>query len=221
MQPRSNHTIAPHPPDIQARRPTPAPWDRPSVAAPDRSAALTDLSATVSHILGLQQVSAGDAELQNRVRHTVVELELLISYLLRTDGSGSCAPPATPQPTADTTRQRAAEHALLGWLAQPTGADELPLANGDAPEPLARLLGELSLSRRDLPAETAVGLDLPVGTTLGHAATEVLLAVKDPAGPRCRSFRAAVLYLRDLDRDRFTWPDAGQIGGASDGEAGR
>jgi len=97
--------------------------------------------------------------------------------------------------------QRAAEQAFLSWLVAPTSADELPLVDGGEPEPLARILVELSLSSRVLPTETAASLGLRDGTTIGHAAVEVLLAVKDPAGPRCRSYRAAVFFLRDLDRD--------------------
>lgn len=208
MQPRSDLAIASRPPDTQARRSASSPR-QPSAPTPrDRCALLTDLSAIVSHILGLQQSHAADAELQNRLRCTVAELERLISYLLRTDGSDTGSPPAAPQPSVNGTRQRAAEHAFLAWLADPTSAEELRLADGDAPEPLARILGELSLSNRVLPAEMSARLSLPDGTTIGRAAAELLLAVKDPGGPRCRSFRAAAFYLRDLDR--FAWADNGK-----------
>ncbi len=194
--------------DTQAHRSAPAPR-RPSLPAPlDRPARLTDLSATVCQIRGLQQIHADDAALQDRLRRTATELESLISHLLRADGAGSR--PDTPPPSS-TPRQRAAEHAFLTWLAQPTSTDELTLVDGDEPEPMAWILGELSLSRRLLPAETAAGLRLPAGTTIGHAAAEVLLAVKDPAGPRCRSFRAAVFYLRDLDHDHLAWQGDGQV----------
>jgi len=194
--------------DTHARRSAPAPR-HPELPAPlDGSALLTDLSATVSHILSLQQFHAGDVEVQYRLRRAVAELELLISHLLRTGGSRS---PAAPQPSVSTPRQRAAEQAFLGWLAEPTSADQLPVTDGGRPQPLAQVLGELSLSRRLLPSETAASLGLPAGTTVGHAATEVLLAVKDPAGPRCRSFRAAVYYLRDLDRDHLARQDDGQV----------
>ena len=191
------------PTDTQARRSAPAPR-RPSLpTALDRPARLTDLSAAVGQIRDLQQIHADDDALQDRLRRTATELETIIGHLLRTDNSLSGSPPPARPPSASTPRQRAAEHAFLGWIAQPTSADELPLPNGHGPEPLARILGELSLSKRLLPAQTAARIGLPDGTTIGHAAVEVLLAVKDPAGPRCRSFRAAVYYLRDLDRDRF------------------
>ncbi len=195
--------------DTQVRR-SASPPRHPSLPAPlERSALLTDLSATVCRILGLQQFHADDVALQNRLRRTVAELELLISHLLRTDASGSRP---VPQSSVSTPRQRAAEQAFLTWLAAPTSTDELTLAGDDEPEPLARVLGELSLSSRVLAAGTAARLGLPDGTTIGHAAVELLLAVENPAGPRCRSFRAAVYYLRDLDRELFAWPDAGEVG---------
>ena len=104
------------------------------------------------------------------------------------------------------------EQAFLGWLAEPTSADELPLDHSEGPVPLTRVLGELSLSGRLLPADTAARVGLPDGTTVGHAAAELVFAVLDPAGPRCRSFRAAVYYLRDLDRGRVIEPDDGRVG---------
>lgn len=193
--------------DTHARRSATAPRRPPLPAALDRPARLADLSATVCHIRGLEQIHADDTVLQDRLRRSAADLEAIISHLLRTDTCGSSFPPPAPTSSASTPRQRALEHAFLGWLRQPTSTEELPLANGDGPEPLARILGELSLSNRPLPAQTAAKLGLPDSTTFGHAAVEVLLAVKDPAGPRCRSFRAAVFYLRDLDRDHFVEPN--------------
>jgi len=38
------------------------------------------------------------------------------------------------------------------------------------------------------------------------------MAVNDPAGPRCRSYRAAVYYLRDLDRGHVVQPSDGKVG---------
>lgn len=169
-------------------------------------AVLTGLSATVGQIRVLQQLRVGDAGLDDLLERTATELEMLITRLLHTDSCASGPRPAR-RSAVRTPRQRAAEQAVLAWLAEPTSADELPLSDGGQPAPLARVLGELSLSRRVLPTETAAGIGLPEGATLGHAAAELLIAVRDPAGPRCRSFRAAVLYLRGLDRDRLAEPD--------------
>ncbi len=176
-----------------------------------RAAVLTDLLATVNQILGLQLRHVGDIELQSQLRRAAAELESLISHLLHTDGSGASRPPA-PRSSASTPRRHPAEQAFLVWLAEPTGVDELPVDGTEDREPLARVLGELSLSERILPAETAAAMGLPGGTTVGHAASELLLAVKDPAGPRCRSFRAAVFYLRGRDRGRVIELDAGRVG---------
>ena len=178
---------------------------------PSRLAAvLTDLSATVCQIRGLQQLVIGDDELQRQLRRTVAELESLIDGLLRT-GSGP-NPPSAPRSSANPPPSARAEQAFLGWLAEPTSANELLIAGGDEPVPVTQVLGELSLSRRGLAAETAAKLGLPAGTTVGHVAAELLMAVNDPAGPRCRSYRAAVSYLRDLDRGHVVQPSDGMVG---------
>lgn len=210
MPPQSELAIASRSSDVHGRHLAANPGRRGLSAPLHLSAVLSALSATVSQIRGLQQRHVGDVELEGRLRRTATELESLISALLHTDGSGS-SPPA-PRSSASTPRQWAAEQAFLVWLTKPTSADELPVDGTEGPEPLAQVLGELSPSERVLPAETAARIGLPDGTTVGHAAAELLLVVKDPAGPRCRSFRAAVYYLRDLDRGRFIEPEAGKGG---------
>jgi hypothetical protein len=209
MQPQSDASIHSSPPDGAGRDPTSRSGRRARSAKTNLSAVLTDLSATVCQLRALQQSHADDVELQHRLRHAAAELESIISHLLHTDGSGTSS---SPQRTVSTPRQRAAEQACLVWLAEPTRSHELALAGGGGPEPLARTLGELSRSSRVLPAQMATSLGLCEGTTIGHAAVEVLLAVKDPAGPRCRSFRAAVYYLHDLDRDRSASLEDAQVG---------
>lgn len=105
--------------------------------------------------------------------------------------------------------RRSAEQAFLEWLAEPTSADELPVDGTEQPEPLVGVLAKLALSDQPLPADTAARIGLP-GATIGDAASELLIAVKDPAGPRCRSYRSAIDYLRDLDRSRFVDADDGE-----------
>lgn len=175
------------------------------------SAVLTDLSASVSRIHALAHRHGDDGELLARLRRTVTELEALISHLLHMDGSGP-SQAASRRSTASTSHRLAAEKAFLVWLTGPTSVDEVTVSRNEEPEPLARVLGELSLSGRVLPAESAAGIGLPAGATVGRAAAELLIAVRDPAGPRCRSFRAAVYYLRDLDRGRSVEPDDGKVG---------
>lgn len=205
MQPQSDLTVTSRSSDVHGPRAASTPG-RHRVPAPlNLAAVLSDMSAMVSRIRGLQQSHVGDDELESQLRRTAAELESLISRLLHTDGSGLGPPPA-PRSSPSTPRQQAAEQAFLVWLAQPTSAEELP-SSDDEPEPMARALGELSLSERSVPADTAASIGLPGATTVGHAAAELLLAVKDPAGPRCRSFRAAVYYLRELDRGRFVGPE--------------
>jgi hypothetical protein len=200
MQPQSHLADASRSSDVHDPRSTSASRRR-SVSVPvDLSAVLTDLSATVGRLRGLQQRQVEDDALHTQLDRVAADLESLITRLLHSDGVGS-APAPVPWSSASTPRRRAVEQACLDWLAEPTSADELVVAGDEEGVPLSGVLGELRRSGRPLPAETAASIGLPVGTTVGHAAVE-LLAVRDPAGPRCRSFRAAVYYLRDLDRGR-------------------
>ena len=105
-------------------------------------------------------------------------------------------PRATAQP-APTERLRA-EQCILDWLANPTKPDKAQPEGDAAATPLTTLLGRVCTSSRELPTEAAAMLGMPDGVTIGAAAAELVLAVNDPAGPRCRSYRAAVYYLHDL-----------------------
>jgi hypothetical protein len=205
MPPQPDLTFPPRHRDVAGRHPA-STTDRVGVpASVHLSEVLTDLSASVSHLRGLQQLHVSDDELVSQLRRAAAELESLITHLLHSSASGSGSATTTRSSPA-TPFRRAAEQAFLAWLAEPTSADEVALAGVADAEPLARVLGELSLSKRVLPAEMAVGAGLPCGTTVGHVATELLRAVEDPSGPRCRSFRAAVFYLHDLDRGLFLEP---------------
>ena len=91
----------------------------------------------------------------------------------------------------------AAERRFLAWLADADKPDQVQLEDGTH-LPLATLLGVLCASWRRLPPAAATTLGLSAESTIGEATAELVLAVKDPAGPRCRSYRAAVYYLHDL-----------------------
>ncbi len=93
------------------------------------------------------------------------------------------------------------EAAFLGWVTDPVAADEVRLDGHDRPpSPMRHVLDALRSSVRPLPDEVAAALGMPAGTPIGHAVWELRAAVDDPAGPRCRSHRAAAYYLRGLDR---------------------
>ena len=64
-------------------------------------------------------------------------------------------------------------------------------------EPVSHLLGRLSTSQQELTADEAMMLAMPAGTGTGNAAVALLLAVEDPAGPRCRFYPAAY-SLQDI-----------------------
>jgi hypothetical protein len=92
---------------------------------------------------------------------------------------------------------REAHAAFLTWLADPELPEELHLRGSDHPStPVLWVLGQLAASGGVLPRGVAATLGLPSLATVGHAATELVLAVNDPAGPRCATYRAAVIHLR-------------------------
>ena len=106
--------------------------------------------------------------------------------------------PHVAEPTGD-------HDVLLGWLAGCARPDVLDLDGHLVPDPeFTRLLGGLAPCTRRLPADAARLLGLPSHVTVGDAATELLLAVNDPAGPRCRSYRSAVSYLQGHPGPLFT-----------------
>jgi len=96
-----------------------------------------------------------------------------------------------------------AERSFERWLTSLGASDAGPIVGlVDPQQALTGMLGELIRSGRPLTSGAAVQLGLPVGTTQGHAATELLLAVNDPDGPNCRSYRSALYFLRDRDDTR-------------------
>lgn len=102
--------------------------------------------------------------------------------------------PADPEPTGSAVDRRGDEEVLLAWLAEcrHPGAARHPAPDAAFSQLLVRLSG----STDPLPADLAGVLALGRGATIGDAATELLLAVNNLGGPRCRSYRAAVLYLQ-------------------------
>lgn len=105
---------------------------------------------------------------------------------------------SSPRPTALPGDRSWAEQSFLDWLADPDKPEEVQRPGETAPTALTTLLGLVCTSSRELPAEAAATLGMPAGTTIGAAAAELVLTVNDPAGPRCRSYRAASYYLHDL-----------------------
>lgn len=92
----------------------------------------------------------------------------------------------------DLLRLPEAERRFVVWI----DAGAPPLPDVDA----GRLLRAVGDSSRALPDATARSLQLPPGTPFGHAAKLLQWATVDPSGPRCRSHRAALLFLRGLGR---------------------
>lgn len=99
-----------------------------------------------------------------------------------------------------------AERAFLTWLDDPGNPDVARLPDGTV-VPVGSVLGAASTSTQELPRYGALSLGLTPGISIGDAATELLVCVVDPAGPRCRSYRAAVLYLRGLVDLTSAWKE--------------
>jgi hypothetical protein len=172
---------------------------------------LTGLSATVTRLHGLYERSEDDPALRVRLLGITYGLEQLIHDLLqagedRTDDAppepGRSSPATAPRPEAPLAT-RTPEDTFVAWLLGAEKADELELHGSDGMNtPISWVLGSLTVSAEPLPASAAAELGLAGGTTMGTAATELILAVSDPAGPRCRSYRAAAAYLQDRKPSR-------------------
>jgi hypothetical protein len=196
------------------------PLDRPVVergrvrAEGDRERIARDLHERVIHrvfatgmtLHGVQGLIE-DPHARDRIDLAIADLDTVIRELravvvelggdhLADRSPSSGASPRRPPETLAAHRLRA-EQGCLDWLADPAEPDEVHLAGDGVPTPLTTLFGLLCTSSRRLPADAAATLGMAADTTIGVAAAELVLAVNDPIGPRCSSYRAAVHYLRD------------------------
>lgn len=101
------------------------------------------------------------------------------------------------------------EDIFVAWMLAPAKPDVVDLRRN-------RQISMVELSRRlgaspsPLPAAACVQIGLPAGVTIATAVAELLHATVDPDGPRCRSFRAGMFYLRGLallEADLAVFPD--------------
>lgn len=176
--------------------------DRPGEADATEMDRVAQLSEMVAYLRSLQEHYGADRRLNDRIRDIAVRLQALVRALSETT---SVEPARGPLPLeAKPTTEVALsdlEAAFMRWLTDPVGADEVRLDGQDRPpSPMRQVLEALRCSVRPLPGEVAATLGLPAGTPIGQAVSELREAVDDPRGPRCRSHRAAVFYLRGLDR---------------------
>ena len=210
MTPLPTSSPAPPPPvtSSQPTRPTFGRGPTASVTPAQLAVSLTDLSYLVTRAHAIRSRGGVTRDLDERLAGVIAELESLIHDLLHGTGpapDGATTPPSRVASTvaagaADGCGRPVAEAALQAWLTSDDKPDVWQLDGPDQPPTsLTTILGELVLSHLPLPADAAAALGMPSGTTLGDAATELLLAVNDPAGPRCRSYRSALYYLRDHD----------------------
>lgn len=97
---------------------------------------------------------------------------------------------------------------LTEWLAHDSRPVLIAHANGlrandghGAPSPLTieTVVRGLLADPTPLPTQALKALGLPAGTRTSAVARLLLWAVEEPAGPRCRSYRAASYFLADLD----------------------
>lgn len=168
------------------------------------AASLTDLASMASHAQVIRGRSPLAPDLDQRLAGVIAELQSLIHDLLHDTGTtpNGAKPPTRVASSgaagaSDPTR---AEAAFEAWLTSEGKPDAWQLGGPDEPPTsLTAILEDVVISRRQLPAASAAALRMRSGTTLGHAAAELLHAVSDPVGPCCRSYRSALYYLRDHD----------------------
>ena len=176
---------------------------------------VTTISSVLAQLRRARTQLPADGTIGDRLDRAIDELEA-VGHQLLTRNDAELGEPVTPRgpkrvSSSSVARPPAAvsgapdERRFLEWLLgcgepgepEPSYQDEVAAG-------LSRLLGALSTSARPLPPEAARIVGGPEGMTIGDAATEILLAVNDPAGPRCRSYRAAVYFLHDRVGDRFS-----------------
>lgn len=176
---------------------------------------VTMLGAVLSQLRRARAELAGDAALAVRLDRTIDELEVVGQLLLTRQEVRPDAHAAPDEPTRASTVPEATapadaakladEERFLEWLlgcGQPS--QQAPSHQDEPTTGLPQLLRRLSTSSRSLPPEAARILGRPEGISVGDAATEILLAVRDPAGPRCRTYRAAVYFLHERVDDWFS-----------------
>lgn len=97
---------------------------------------------------------------------------------------------------------------LTEWLAHDSRPVLIAHTNGlrandghGAPQPLTieTVVRGLLADPTPLPTHALKALGLPTGTRTSAVARLLFWAVEEPAGPRCRSYRAASYFLADLD----------------------
>lgn len=175
---------------------------------------LADLSYRLYGLQAIQSRGVLAPDLDQRCTAVIAELEALIHDVRHEMafpplGLKDAAPPATGSDATEGFDQARVEAAFEAWLTSDDKPDMWPIGGPDAtPILVTEMLRALVHSHRPLPAVEAAELGMPPGARLGYAATELLLAVIDPAGVRCRSYRSALYYLRDRDDGSFPPPQA-------------
>lgn len=105
-------------------------------------------------------------------------------------------------PPAD--RLQRLRDALDAWMSDPSHPETATLGAPGGLEGtivLDDLLGRLRRDDTRLAATATSHLGLPRSTTYGQLARLLWWARKDPNGPRCRSYRAALYLVGELDDD--------------------
>jgi hypothetical protein len=108
---------------------------------------------------------------------------------------------------SEVPAQALLEVAFRSWVQGHAKADLLVVGTRDpVAVPLGPALRRLVTSTRPLAPADGAELGLTEDATIGDAATELLKACVDPAGPRCRSYRSATYFLvgralLELDED--------------------
>lgn len=167
---------------------------------------MANLARALSSARSFQQFDDPGDLMTTRARTTPFSASTTVARpTTRTHGQ---RPPSQAPPRVDTWDVEP-ETTFLIWLADPEAPEELLLDDlHGVGLPASWLLGMLCASRTPLPAWAAERLGYRQPRSIGDAATDLLLAVSDPAGPRCPTFVAAKRYLRELDPRSHAVDDA-------------
>ncbi len=159
--------------------------------------ALTRLSTVISQAHALRQRHSDDQTLGRDLIEIASRLESIIDCLFVDVAAADDGPGERVQRSGLAEVPRQYEQALLSWLYSTTRPESIDLQGQSHPTvPLAQLLGRVTTSRRQLPSHISATLSWPSEATFGDLATELLVAVLDPAGPRCPTFADAVKHLQ-------------------------
>ena len=176
-------------------------WDRVGARVSSASMRLRAIRSRYHHS------SEVTAELDGLIR----QLDDVFSAVMRAEEPPPDGAVARPL-TSELARPRDPSQArLCSWISVfgATGGVEPVVAN--QPSDIDALLDELADDRAPLPAAIAGALVIAPGASFADAVQRLRWARHTPSGPRCRTYRSALLFLADADPDSLPPPGSAAV----------